>query len=104
MKKIFDQPVKRDMITYENITKTATGQGDDYTTGCPLDYNYFNSYHKMIVIDLSKQRALDANTKAIQQIKFTGDLDQAVGATVFSIIEEVKETILDFSKGNIKVL
>ena len=50
----------------------------------------------MIVIDLSKQRALDADTKAIKQIKFTGDLDQAVGATVFSIIEEVKETILDF--------
>ena len=49
----FDQPVKSSMRTYDNIRKIATGQGDDYTTGCLLDYNYFNTYDKMIAIDSS---------------------------------------------------
>ena len=42
------------MRTYDNIRKIATGQGDDCTTGCLLDYNYFNNYNKMIATDLSK--------------------------------------------------
>ena len=46
----FDQQVKNDLITYENIQKIAIGQGNDYTTGCLLDYNYFKNYHKMIAI------------------------------------------------------
>ena len=70
----FDQPVKSSMRTYDNIQKIAKGQGDDYTTGCLLDYNYFNKQYKMIAIDLSKQQALDADQKAIQQINFTGNL------------------------------
>ena len=53
-KNVFVQPVKSDMRTYENIPKIATGQGDDDTIGCLLDYNYFNNYYKMIAIDLSK--------------------------------------------------
>ena len=53
-KNIFDQQIKNDLITYENIRKIAAGQGDDYTTGCLLDYNYFKNYYKMIAIDLSK--------------------------------------------------
>ena len=44
----------------------VTSQGDDYTTGCVLDYNYFNNYYKMIATDLSKQQALDPDPKAIQ--------------------------------------
>ena len=60
------------MIILKNI---PTDQGDDYTTGCLLDYNYFKKYYKMIAIDLSKQQALDADPKAIQQINFTGDLE-----------------------------
>ena len=51
----FDQPVKNDLITVDNIWKITTGQGDNYTTGCLLGYNYFNNYYKMIAIDLSKQ-------------------------------------------------
>ena len=51
----FDKPVKNNLITYNNIQKIATGQGDDYTTGCLLDYNYFNNYYKVIAIDLSKK-------------------------------------------------
>ena len=64
-KKVFDQPVKYDKVTYEKIRKLATGQGDDYTTGCLLDYIYFKNYYKMIAVDLSKQQALDADLKVI---------------------------------------
>ena len=67
---LFDQPVKNNLRTYDNIRKIATGQGDDYSTSCLLDYNYFNNYYKMIAIDMSKQLALDSDPKAIQQINF----------------------------------
>ena len=53
-KKFFDQPVKYDKVTQENIRKTAIGQGDDYITGCLLDYTYFKKYYKMTAVDLSK--------------------------------------------------
>ena len=92
------------MRTYDNIRKIATGQGDDYTTGCLLDYNYFNNCYKMIATDLSNQQALDADPKAIQQIKFIGNLDRAENGTMFFIIEEAKETVLDFSQRTVKVL
>ena len=88
--------VKSNMRTYYNIRKIATGQGDDYTTGCLLDYNYLNKHYKMIAIDISKQKALEADPKGIQQINFTGNLERDNGATMFFIIEEAKETVLDF--------
>ena len=100
----FDQPVKNNKVTYDNIRKIATGQGDDYTTGCLLDYSYFANTYKMIAVDLSKQQALDADPRAIQQINFTANLDRAGNARVYFIIEEAKETILDFSQGTVKVL
>ena len=67
----FDQLIKKNKVTYENIRKIATGQGDDYTTGCLLDYPYFMDTYKMIAVDLIKQQALDADPRAIQQINFT---------------------------------
>ena len=67
-KNYFDQSLKNNKTTYDNIRKVATGQGDDYTTGCLLDYIYFKNYYKMIVVDLSKQQVLDADPTAIQQI------------------------------------
>ena len=60
-----DQPRKRDLKTYDNIRKIATGQGDDYTTGCLLDYLYFKELQKLIAIDLGKQQKLDADQKVI---------------------------------------
>ena len=95
-KNIFDQTVASDIRTYDNIQKLSTGQGNDYTTGCLLDYNYFNKHHKILAIDLSKQQALEADPKAIQQITFTGNLERDKGATMFFTIEEAKEAILDF--------
>ena len=99
----FDQPIKNYKVTYENIRKIATGQGDDYTTGCLLDYSYFADTYKMIAVDLSKQ-ALDADPRAIQQINFTANLDRAGNTRVYFILEEAKETILDFSQETVKVL
>ena len=90
--------------TYENIIKITTGQGDNYTTGCLLDYPYFKNLYKIIAIDLSKQQALDDDPRAIQQINFTANFDRAGNTTMFFIIEEVKETVLDFSQGTVKVL
>ena len=89
-KNVFDQPVKNDKVTYKNIRKIATGEGDDYTTGCLLDYMCFKKYYKMIAIDVSKQQALDADCKAIQQINFTANVDRANNTRLYLIIEEAK--------------
>ena len=100
----FDQPINSMSKTYENIRKIATGKGDDYTTGCLLDYPYFKENYKMIAIDLGRQNQLAADPSAIQQIKFTANLDRAGNTTIFFIIEEAKETIFEFSQGTVKVL
>ena len=100
----FDQPIRNNKVTYDNIRKIVTGQGDDYTTGCLLDYPYFANTYKMIAVDLSKQQALNADPRAIQQINFTAILDRAGNTRVYFIIEEAKDTILDFSQGTVKAL
>ena len=100
----FDKPVKGNKVTYENIRKIATCQGDDYITGCLLDYPFFKETYKMIVIDLSKQQALDDDPRAIQQINFIANLDRAGNTRIYFIREKAKETILNFSQGTVKVL
>ena len=100
----FDQTITNNKVTYENIRKIATGHGDDYTTGCLLDYSYFMDTYKMIVVDLSKQQVLDADPRAIQQINFTANLDRDGDTRIYFTLEEAKETILDFSQGTLKVL
>ena len=67
-----------------------------------LDYVYFKDKFRLIAVDLSKQKALDADSRAIQEITFTGKAKAA--ARVFNILEKSKETILQFSKGTAKVL
>ena len=103
-KNFFDEPINSRNKTFEKIRKIATGQGDDYTTGGLIDYPYFKNYYKMIAIDLSKQQAVDADSRAIQKINFTANLDRTGNTTMFFIIEEAKETVLDFSQGTVKVL
>ena len=103
-KYFFDQPINSMTRTYKNIRKITIGQGDDYATGCLLDYSYFKNDYKMIAIDLSKQQALYAEPKAIQQISFTANLDRTENTTMFFIIEEVKKTVFEFSQGSVKVL
>ena len=100
----FDQPIKNNKVTYENIRKIATGQGDDYTTACLLSYSYANDTYKMIAVDLSKQQALDADPRLLQQINFTANLDRAGNTRIYFILEEAKETILNFAQGTVTVL
>ena len=100
----FDQPIKNNKVAYENIRKIATGQGDDYKTGCLLDYPYLRDGYKMIAVDLSRQKALDTDPRAIQQINFTANLNRAGDTRIPFILEEAKETILEFSQGTVKVL
>ena len=69
-----------------------------------LDYIYFKNHFKIIAIDLSKQQAQDADPKAIQQIIFTANLDRDGNTRFYFIIEEGKETVLEFSQGTVKVL
>ena len=94
MEKIFfDQPVKNDKVTYENIRKNASGQGDDYITSFLLDYVYFKKYYKMISIDLSEQQVLDGDPKAIQQVNFTANLNRAERTRFYFILDEAKGTV-----------
>ena len=74
---VFDQPIKNDKITYDNNWKIATGQEDDCTTGCLLDYLYFKENYKLIAIDLSKQKQLDSDSKEIQKIDFADNLENS---------------------------
>ena len=95
---------KKSYLKTYNIPKIATGQGNDYPTGCLLDYSYFKKYCKLIAIDLSKQQKRYADPNAAQQIIFTGNLNRPEGTTMIFIIEEVRETVLGFSRGTVKVL
>ena len=103
-KSLFDQPINNEIKIYENVRKIATGKGDEYTTGCLLDYSYFKENYNMIAIDLSKQQALDADPRTIQQIGFTANLNRAGNTRMFLSIEQEKQTVLDFSQGTVKIL
>ena len=76
---LYDQPINDLVKQYNKIRKTATGQGDDHKTGFLLDYRYFKYHYKLIAVDLSKRKELDANSRAIQQIEFYGMLKTMYG-------------------------
>ena len=89
----YDQPINDSIKQYDEIRKISTGQGDDYTTGCLLDFAYFEKNYKLIAADLSKQKALDADSRAIQQIIFTGKIKSTVANTrviIYYILEKPK--------------
>ena len=98
----FDQPVNYQIKKSDEIRKTATGQRDDYTTGCLLDYQYFKDHYQLIAVDLSKQKELDADSQAIQQIEFYGMLK--IKSQVCTVLEKSKETLFEFYKGKGKVM
>ena len=103
----YDQPINDLIKQYDEIRKISSGQGDDYTTACLLDYSYFKKNYRLLAADLSKQKALDADSRAIQRIIFTGTIKATVANTriiIFYVLEKSKETTLEFSKGTTKVL
>ena len=98
----YDQTINDLIKQYDEVRKVSTGQGNDYTTGCLLDYTYFKDNYRLIAADLSKQKALDADLNAVQQIIFTGAVK--TNAIIYYILERSKETILEFYKGTAKDL
>ena len=102
-----DQPINDSIKQYDEIKKISTGQGDDCTTGCLLDFAYFEKNYRLIAADLSKQRALDADSRAVQQIIFAGKIKATKNNTraiIYFILEKWKETILEFFKGTTNAL
>ena len=102
----YDQPINDLIKQYDEVRKVSTGQGDDYTTGCLLDYVYFKDNYRLIAVDLSKQKALDADPRAIQLIVFQGVAggDDGTKIRLYTIHEKSKEIVLEFYKATAKVL
>ena len=102
----YDQPINNLIKQYDEVRKVSKGHGNDYTTGCLLDYAYFKDNYRLIAIDLSKQKALDADPRAVQQIVFQGVAGGADNTKIrlYTILEKSKETVLEFYKGAAKVL
>ena len=98
----YDQPTNDQVKKHDEIRKIVTGKGDDYTTGCLLDYQYFKNHYQLIAVNLSKQKELDADPRPIQQIEFYRKL--GTNSQVCTVLEKSKETVLEFYKGTAKVL
>ena len=96
----YDQPINDSIRKYDEIRKIATGKGDNYATGCLLDYDYFKKNYQLIAVDLSKQRELDADLRVIQPVKFIGMLKTR--SNVFTILNSRNK--LEFYKGTAKVM
>ena len=106
-KNFYDQPINDSVKQDDEIRKTSTGQGDDYTTGCFSDFAYFEKNYRLIAVDLSKKKALDADSRAIQQIIFIGKIRATKENTrviLYYILEQSKESMLEFSKGTTRAL
>ena len=100
-RKFYDNPIESDIEKYRELKKVMIGKGEDYTTRSLLDYNYFDKHYKLVAVDLSKQKELDADPRAIQQIEFKYMLQ--TDSTIYWVLEKSKETILEFYKGTVKV-
>ena len=90
--------------TYDEVRKTALGRGNDYITGCLLDYKYFKDDYKLLCCNLSMQSILDSDPRAVQQIEFFYRLDNDKATQILTLLKKENETVLEFSKGTVKVL
>ena len=106
-KNFYGQPTNDSIKQYDDIRKISIRQGDDYTTRCLLDSACFEKKYRLIAVDLNKQKALDADLTAIQQIIFTGKIkatEDNTSVIIYYILEKSKEAMLEFSKETTKVL
>ena len=97
----YDQQINDSIKQYDKVRKVSTGQGDDYATGCLLDFAYFEKNYRLIAGDLSKEKVLDADSRAVQQIVLTGKIKSTAANTrviIYYILNQSKETIQQFSK------
>ena len=97
----YDNPIESDIEKYRELKKVMIGKGEDYTTGSLVDYDYFKKNYKLVAVELSKQKELDADPRAIQQIEFKYMLE--TNSTTYWVLEKSKETILEFYKGTVKM-
>ena len=103
-----------DIKRHEEIRKLTTGQEEDYTTGCLLDYEYIKNHYRSIAVDLIRQKEFGADPKAIQQVEFIGQLkkldddgnarDAENDPSVLAILEKIKKTRLNLSQRTVTVL
>ena len=102
----YNQPIKDLIKQCDEVRKVSVGHGDDYTTGSLLDYACFKDNYKLVAVHLSKQKALDANPRAIQQIVFQGNVggNDNTKIRLYTILQQSKETVLKFYKGTEKLL
>ena len=98
----YDLPINGQIKKYDEIRKVETGKVHEYTTGCLVDYQYFKDHYQLTAVDLSKQKELDGDPRAIQQIEFYRMLK--INAQVFALLEKSKETLLESYKGTANVL
>ena len=98
----YDNPIESDIEKYRELKKIMIAKGEDYATGSLLDFNYFKKHYKLVAVDLSKQKELDGDPRAIQQIEFKYMLE--TNSTIYWILEKSKETILEFYKGTVKYI
>ena len=97
----YDNPVENDVEKYRELNRVMIGKGEDYTKGSLLDFDYFKKHYRLVAVHLSKQKELDADPRAIQQIEFKYML--GTDSTIYWVLEKSKETILEFYKGTVKV-
>ena len=102
----YDQPINDLIKQYDEVRKVSTGHGDDYTTGSLLDYAYFKDNYKLIAVDLSKQKGLDADLRATQPIVLQGVVggDDNRKIRLCATLKQSKETGLEFYEGIEKLL
>ena len=99
----YDQPINDLIKQYDEVIKVSTGQCNDYTTGCLLDYACIKDKYRLISVDLSRQKkALDNDPIAVQYIVFQGKARQKL--RLYTILKKSKTTVLEFHKGTTKVL
>ena len=97
----YDNPIESDIEKYRELKKVMIGKGECYTTGSLLDFDYFKKHYKLVAVDLSKQKELDAYQRAIQQIELKYML--GTNSTIYWLLDKSEETILEFYKGTVKV-
>ena len=98
----YEQPINDLIKQYDEVRKVSTGQSDDYSTEYLLDYVYFKDNYRLIAADLSKQKNLPANPRVSQQTVFQGVAGGADNTKIrlYTVLEKLKETVLEFYKGS----
>ena len=99
----YDQNINNSITRHNELLKLTTGKSEDYTTGCLTDYDWYIKDFNIDAVDLSHQAVLDSDPKAIQEIEFIYKLTNGTEQQILPVLEKEKETILEFSKGTVKV-